>query len=646
MARNAALRRAGPPVVAGLALLLGGITVWYAWVVARHLRDDARQTSTLLGRVFAGLNDPRPDAATDALLDLARQVRSLGIAIVVMDTAGHITALDNAPPQIGADTARLRAWIADLDVENAPLVQPGVGTIHYGTGTAARRFASIAALEGAVLLCLALLAGWAYRSQVAAARDRLWVAMARESAHQLGTPLMSLTGWIAYLREHPGTTGGELVEHLQADTERLERVAKRFERIGRPVRQEPVGLGAVAERVVSYFRPRLPTLANAVRLDLVATGPGPTALGDPVLIEWAAARARGGGIGEDARAHGTHRPPHPGPRAGAAADLRGHLHQQGRRGDAGPRRRAARRRSPGPLDRDLPRARGPPAAAGGGPPQLRVQLHDLRRGRLRVLHQTPAGPAGTVAQGQSTARRPRLDLRRQEPHDRARGVRRHRRRSAGAGGGRGVRGARPRTQAGQRDGLRRPAAASAAAVPRAPGSPQLLAAPLRARAGGRVSGHELRPVPAGEAARRPAREPVRGGRRRSGDLRLARRRRAPHARVPAGLPRHNTDQAGAELPFDPGDPRRRERRDRRERAAARQDAVHGEAGRGSRHPAHRRRRAGRGRVARRRARAASRGDGGPPRGDGNPVSHQRPVAGAGGDVPPPRHPLPSRGRRP
>src|SRR5204862_141713 len=83
-------------------------------VVARHLRDDARQTSTLLGRVFAGLNDPRPDAATDALLDLARQVRSLGIAIVVMDTAGHITALDNAPPQIGADTARLRAWIAQL----------------------------------------------------------------------------------------------------------------------------------------------------------------------------------------------------------------------------------------------------------------------------------------------------------------------------------------------------------------------------------------------------------------------------------------------------------------------------------------------------------------------------------------------------
>ncbi|HMH82473.1 MAG TPA: HAMP domain-containing sensor histidine kinase [Gemmatimonadales bacterium] len=287
MPRNAALRRAGPPAVVGLALLLGGITVGYAWVVARHLRDDARQTSTLLGRVFAGLNDPGPDAATDALLDLARQVRSLGIALVVTDTAGHITALDNAPPTVGADTARLRAWIAELDVQNAPLVQPGVGTIHYGAGPAARRFAGIAALEAAVLLCLALLAAWAYRSQVAAARDRLWVAMARESAHQLGTPLMSLTGWIAYLRENPGTTGVELVDHLQADAERLERVAKRFERIGRPARREPVGLGTLAERVVSYFRPRLPTLASPVTLALRATGPGPTALGDPVLLEWA-----------------------------------------------------------------------------------------------------------------------------------------------------------------------------------------------------------------------------------------------------------------------------------------------------------------------------------------------------------------------
>jgi len=159
--------------------------------------------------------------------------------------------------------------------------------VHYGALPAAQRFTVLAALQVAMLVCLVVLGVWALRWRVAAERDRVWVAMARESAHQLGTPLMSLTGWIGYLREHPETPAETLVEHLQADADRLQRVAKRFERIGRPARREPVGLGAVAERVVQYFQPRLPAIARPVRLELQAPGAGPTTMGDPVLLEWA-----------------------------------------------------------------------------------------------------------------------------------------------------------------------------------------------------------------------------------------------------------------------------------------------------------------------------------------------------------------------
>src|SRR2546425_10501033 len=98
-----------------------------------------------------------------------------------------------------------------------------------------------------------------------------------------------------------------------------------------------------------------------------------------------------------------------------------------------------------------------------------------------------------------------------------------------------------------RHGLRRPAAIPARVVPGAPRTARLLAAPLRPRAGGRVSGHERRPVPAGEAARRRASEPLRGGRRRPGDLRLGRGGRKPHSLGPAGLPPHHAPGTGAEL---------------------------------------------------------------------------------------------------
>src|SRR3989475_4386337 len=125
------LRRAGPPALIAAALLFGVLSVGYAWIVARHLRNDARETSRLLGHVFAGLNDPREGAAADALLALADEVRRLGIPLAVTDTAGPITALANEPFGVDASAATRRAWIAELDRIPPPLVQAGVGPIPH-----------------------------------------------------------------------------------------------------------------------------------------------------------------------------------------------------------------------------------------------------------------------------------------------------------------------------------------------------------------------------------------------------------------------------------------------------------------------------------------------------------------------------------
>jgi hypothetical protein len=133
---------------------------------------------------------------------------------------------------------------------------------------------------------MVLVGRYAYRNAMAAQRDRLWVAMAREAAHQMGTPLTSLEGWIEQVRSRPVPPAG-LAEHLAADAERLDRVAQRFERIGNEAKREAVGLGAVADRVAGYFRPRLPRHANPITLTVQAAGSGPVVLGDPVLLEWA-----------------------------------------------------------------------------------------------------------------------------------------------------------------------------------------------------------------------------------------------------------------------------------------------------------------------------------------------------------------------
>ena len=77
------------------------------------------------------------------------------------------------------------------------------------------------------------------------------------------------------------------IEHMQGDLERLERVARRFERIGRPPEQEMVDLAAIVERVAAYFDARVPSLAHAVTIRRQFDPASLPVRGDSVLLEWA-----------------------------------------------------------------------------------------------------------------------------------------------------------------------------------------------------------------------------------------------------------------------------------------------------------------------------------------------------------------------
>jgi signal transduction histidine kinase len=116
----------------------------------------------------------------------------------------------------------------------------------------------------------------------------LWAGMARESAHQLGTPLSSLGGWIELLEERaPDETSLTAARHMRGDLERLDRVAHRFERIGRDPKFEEIDVPALVRRVATYFQARVPTLANTVAIELEIVEPLHVVRGDAVLLEWA-----------------------------------------------------------------------------------------------------------------------------------------------------------------------------------------------------------------------------------------------------------------------------------------------------------------------------------------------------------------------
>lgn len=275
-------------VVFGVAALL----TWYVFYmrsVVTDLRAEASRVGKMYARVYDALSDPNPDAATTALLDLSGLMRESGVPILVTDSRGTITASANLPADIQGNNARMQRYARDLAGQNRPVVEPGVGTVYFGNTRLVEGLRIVPAFQ-ALLIAMFIGAGiYALRTRGRADREQVWAGMARESAHQLGTPLSSMSGWIELLRDHElgDPVVAHALAHMDGDLERLRRVAFRFERIGRPPRRENVDVGDIVEGVATYFRARVPTLAKAVTIRSVRRGESLVVAGDPVLLEWA-----------------------------------------------------------------------------------------------------------------------------------------------------------------------------------------------------------------------------------------------------------------------------------------------------------------------------------------------------------------------
>ena len=279
-------RLPGVLVVVGLVLLAGSYLV-YTRRILRELRSESRHHGLMYGRIYRALANPRDDVSTGALFELSQHILDAGVPVVVTDADGRPTAVENLPIR-SPDDPRVLAHIERLDRQNPPVVVPGVGTIHYGDTPLVQEVRWVPAAQTAVLLLLLAAGLWALRASGRADRERVWAGMARESAHQLATPISSLAGWVELLEERANDeTGALAARHMRADLERLERVAHRFERIGRPPRRDEVDAVDLVDRVVAYFRARVPTLAHRVVVRSEHAEPRLPVRGDPVLLEWA-----------------------------------------------------------------------------------------------------------------------------------------------------------------------------------------------------------------------------------------------------------------------------------------------------------------------------------------------------------------------
>ncbi|HRJ28857.1 MAG TPA: HAMP domain-containing sensor histidine kinase [Cyclobacteriaceae bacterium] len=117
-------------------------------------------------------------------------------------------------------------------------------------------------LQLSVIAIFAFIAYLAFNYSKAAEQNRVWVGLAKETAHQLGTPISSLMAWVEVLRDDPSLKQKEIISELEKDIKKLTVVTERFSSIGSVPALKPENVVALVNNVVHYLRPRISSKIN------------------------------------------------------------------------------------------------------------------------------------------------------------------------------------------------------------------------------------------------------------------------------------------------------------------------------------------------------------------------------------------------
>lgn len=282
-----------------LAVMFLAILAWYLVYTERVVTAFRAETATMTrmyAEIQAGLADPDEQAADEALIRLQDIVVGSGVPLVLSGRGDTILAAVNLRFEADVNTAEGQVSISEyarrLDARRPPVGDPALALVHFGDSPELVRLRWIPWLQVAGLLLTFLTGLLVIRSQREAAADRAWTSMARELAHQLGTPISSLKGWYEVLSlpfsDRPaGIEEGEIAREILTDVDRLERVSRRFELIGRDTQLEPLDLEEVVRAVERYLSARIPRLGPGIELRVFVEPHLPPIRGNEVLLTWA-----------------------------------------------------------------------------------------------------------------------------------------------------------------------------------------------------------------------------------------------------------------------------------------------------------------------------------------------------------------------
>ena len=273
----------------GIFLVIGLLS--YTRYLSSELREDNREVVKLYAEIIAAT--VKDDSNTNINFIFENIIKKVKFPIIQSDQDKNPQLWTNLPENIDSDDDRFQ-MILSMDKINEPI--PLVfdnkssgpitfGYLHYGDSRLIQKIQIWTYIE---LLSIGLFIffgfiGFSFIRN--SEKQHIWVGMSRETAHQLGTPVSALLGWLDHLKDDSSNIE-KIIPELESDIERLQQVSRRFSKMGSMPEMEYFDLSERVEKVLSYLNRRIPTLGKKVELVNDIT-PGIKIRANGTLISWA-----------------------------------------------------------------------------------------------------------------------------------------------------------------------------------------------------------------------------------------------------------------------------------------------------------------------------------------------------------------------
>ncbi len=243
-------------------LIIGLLALGVFWFFySRSLIKKVSRETLLRSRIYAKYVS-RGISNDEEALDIifGEVIEKIDFPVVVTDEKGRPSTFRNLPIKDPSEK-ELKSFIKLLDKEHRPIpisvsLNDSIvylGELHYGDAGWVKGFKSFPFIQSIVLLIFILIGIWGLLVYTRSERERIWTSLAKETAHQLGTPLSSLSGWLEVLKNR---FSKEALLGMEEDLKRARNVLERFSRIGLPPLLKPKRIGEIINETVSFIKRR------------------------------------------------------------------------------------------------------------------------------------------------------------------------------------------------------------------------------------------------------------------------------------------------------------------------------------------------------------------------------------------------------